>query len=391
MFKNNQYTLLILISILFGIFGGILGILVTEEYIIEKAFRIPFIGEINLSENTSGSNVIIREAKNVVVEQNTKVSESTKTVKGSILGVFKKNIANSSNAIVNKNLNLTEYYNLNNFIAQGFVITSDGWLVTNLSDDRLVPNKKTGVIATTTLAEIANDYVVVDNNKHIYEIKSVVKKNDFDYVFIEINAKDLPVRAFADVDNMKNGELIIGTSWLGGTFVSSVYDIFDVEENVKDSDVYLKSMKLNNAINNYPGLFLFDLNGNLVGLTDEKGKIQLNDKLIVFSKDFLPEMAKDNASLGVYYQNLFLLFDENSSLGNGALISKNKDGISVKKDSSASDAGLKEGDIILSINNQEINEENDLNKIISLYKSGDKVKLSYKRGEITEAIMIELD
>ncbi len=80
-----------------------------------------------------------------------------------------------------------------------------------------------------------------------------------------------------------------------------------------------------------------------------------------------------------------------TSTGNRALLGVNTDKASegakitgLTKDGGAEKAGLKEGDIIMKIDDREINEATTLYEIIGKYKPEDKVKVTYKRGKKTE-------
>lgn len=56
----------------------------------------------------------------------------------------------------------------------------------------------------------------------------------------------------------------------------------------------------------------------------------------------------------------------------------------------AEKAGLKAGDIIVKVDNNEVNSENQLVDIIAKYKAGDKVTLTYASGEVTKKMKVRL-
>ncbi len=74
----------------------------------------------------------------------------------------------------------------------------------------------------------------------------------------------------------------------------------------------------------------------------------------------------------------------------GALVYKNKQGIAVVKNSAAESAGLKEGDIIISIDGVKINQDNDLADMIQRHIAGDKIRISYARAGKTYDVEIVL-
>ncbi len=81
--------------------------------------------------------------------------------------------------------------------------------------------------------------------------------------------------------------------------------------------------------------------------------------------------------------------DKKLSVDYGAFVSSGSNGeAAVSPASPAKKAGIKEGDIILTVNEEKITPENSLGKIIQKYNPGDKVILKILRGK--EAITLEV-
>src|SRR3989339_127082 len=88
---KHKVIVVVVLSTIFGLFGGLVGAIATRFYLLEKAFNIPLFSEISLGGyGASGSNLIIRDAKKVIVEQNTKAIEVAESTGNSIVGIFKK-------------------------------------------------------------------------------------------------------------------------------------------------------------------------------------------------------------------------------------------------------------------------------------------------------------
>ncbi|OQB43576.1 MAG: Serine protease Do-like HtrA [Parcubacteria group bacterium ADurb.Bin159] len=74
----------------------------------------------------------------------------------------------------------------------------------------------------------------------------------------------------------------------------------------------------------------------------------------------------------------------------GAWLKSGENLPAIIKNSPAELAGLKEGDIISWINNQEINTYNDLANIISGFNPGDTINITYLRNGEEKIINVKL-
>jgi serine protease Do len=72
------------------------------------------------------------------------------------------------------------------------------------------------------------------------------------------------------------------------------------------------------------------------------------------------------------------------SVDEGALISE------VLEDSPAAAAGLESGDVIVKVEDKEIKSMEDVTGLLVDYKPGDKIKITYVRGDDTEETELEL-
>jgi serine protease Do len=109
------------------------------------------------------------------------------------------------------------------------------------------------------------------------------------------------------------------------------------------------------------------------------------DKAMKMYKDALELQMKPHGYLGVTLEPLGEQLAEYFGVKDGVLITE------VEKDSPAAKAGLKAGDVILSINGEETTSPSDVSSIIRKQKEGDKVDLlvSRKGKEMTIAAQVE--
>jgi putative serine protease PepD len=94
--------------------------------------------------------------------------------------------------------------------------------------------------------------------------------------------------------------------------------------------------------------------------------------------------------LGVNYRNLAEELTADGKSRKGAILAKNGNDPAIVKGGPAEIAGLKEGDIIISVNSAEIDRNNDLCAIIAGFASGDEVVVAYERNGESKQVKIKL-
>ena len=193
---NNGIVWVIILAVVFGLAGGIVGELTARAYIFENNFRIPFFGDLDLSQSgNSGSSIIIRDAKNVVVEQDVKVKETSTAVAQSIVGIFKKKATTTldekDRAIGAASGLVRDSYSADDLLATGFIITSDGWLITDLVVPGLAAiarDKSEGSKAAR--AKLLSQYIIISKNKKDSMMPFIAKILDLEK-FVIISCKFL--------------------------------------------------------------------------------------------------------------------------------------------------------------------------------------------------------
>jgi len=364
-FQNHLLVSVMIIALVFGSAGGIAGTLIARFYLIDSSYNFS-------SGKYTDQGIVISNPKNVIVQQDVKIDETVKAVAGSLVGIYKKQQpAKSGEAFV-----LENFYKLSEPSGQGFIISSDGWIITSLE-----------------LEKIYADYVVIAADKRIYTIDRAQSDNLTGFNFIQVAAKDLPVRKFAENQEMKRGSLAVSVDWLGASWVSSVKGFSGESGLVKSSDSPAKKLVLNEKLPaEFYGAMVFNLAGDALGLVDSNGGVEPMSHLKGVIKNLFQEKIAQRASLGVNYLDLSQLvaINEQNNLGQkGALIYQDQKGVAVFKNSPARESGLRQGDIIISVDNAEINQGNDLADIIQGYAPGDKIILTFLRaGEEKDAAIV---
>lgn len=388
--NNGNYFLTILLAVFFGLAAGVSGGLMTRSSLLNDIYSIPFYGKIDFSSAGVRDNLVIKNAKNVVIKQDEQVSETIKSVSGSLVGIFKKISAAEPEAAAADNLKKqktedfvpAKNYRLNNNEAEGLIITSDGWL--------LVPDFGKDM----TKEIVSKDYAAVTGDGTIYDIDDISKEKISGLVFVHLkDARDLPVRGFASRESLYGGQMAIAVDWNGRSFLTSVIGVEKSLENIKKSDPVAEKLLLADDLSKlFSSAFLFNLNGDFTALLKDDDTVIVVSDLSPLVRNFLDKKEKSRPSLGLNYVALSefaILQDMNAK--KGALIYPDAQGVAIVKGGAAEKAGLKEGDLIVSIDNMEINKDNELSRLLGKYSAGDEISLVYRRGEAEERIKIILD
>lgn len=386
---NNKFIIFILVAVIFGLGGGVVGQIVSRNYLMDDAFNIPMMGDINIRNSAvDGKNLVISNPSKVVVEQNEKIIETANGVKNGIVGIFKKM---STSTPSNENFSMANYYKIDDVLGQGFVITSDGWVMSSYLPKEITEDKKK---AASTTKELFDNYVIITKDKKIFNIENIVIDKDFAYSFWKVNAKDLPVRVFASNNDIVNGQMVMAVNWNESVWISTILSKSDKKNNaIISSDDYFKKMTLASNPNQiFFGSFLFDLSGNLVAFINNDGSVGFIGNYISCINCLLDKSLIKKSSLGVNYIDLSALIKsaDNKYPENGALITANEKGIAVKKSSPADIVKLRSGDIIVSINGINIDKNNKLNDMIGSHKPGETIDVVYLRDDKKENASIIL-
>lgn len=375
------------------IFGGLFGSFLTLNY----ASRLPW----------ANGNGAIAQINNQVTEQSA-VIDVVKKVSPSVVSInIKKDISQnyidpfqdffnfgwpfSSNIPKNQN-NQPNIQKVGG--GTGFIISSDGLILTNKH----------------VVADINAQYSVTLNDNKEYEAKVVGTDINNDIGVLKIEAKDLPVVELGNSDDLLIGQNVvaIGNALAEFSNTVTVGVVSGVGRSVVAGDGTGSSEQLEDVIQTdaaiNPGNSggpLLNLAGQVIGINTAVSRegqligfaIPINSaKQVIDSVRTNGEIIK--AYLGVRY---LMLNDEiaknnNLSINQGALIvrGENRSDLAVSPGSPADKAGLKENDIILKVNNEELNEKNNLAKIVGKYKPNDVLTLSVWSAGSTKEVKITL-
>lgn len=350
--KNK--IILIAFIVLVSVLGGTLGGLIYGTWLGEWRSAREAGGENSLSNGSS--QVIIRDAKNVTVQQDAQVVDVLVNTERVMIGIFRKS---------------SQSYDLNSPVASGLVITSDGWLVVDW------PNAE-------SVGQNLSVFVAISKDKKTYQLDKVVVDNFSSLVFVHLKgANSLPVANFAKALELKRGQAVVTLPWLGEARLS-IINQFIRPASPNFSDNPFKQIVVSDAPANV--LVAVDLSGKVAGW--KRGPSLVTVDYITLAIDYLLNNKPISpTSLGVYYTDLDYVFSGKQIFG--ALITKDKKGVAVVKGGLAEKVGLKEGDIITAVDEQELGRGINLADVVATYKQGQKATIKYLRGTDNKEVTVE--
>lgn len=266
----------------------------------------------------------------------------------------------------------------------GVIISQDGYIVTN---NHVVDGSK--------------EIEVVLNDKRSYRAEVVGADPNTDIALLKIEAKDLPVIIFGNSDDLKVGEwvLAVGNPFnLTSTVTAGIVSAKGRDINIINAEMKIESFIQTDAAVNpgNSGGALVNTRGELVGINtaiaSETGSYSGYSFAVPSSivQKIVADIRKfgtvQRAVLGVQIGNINEKLKDEKSLNTleGAYVG------GVVEKSAAENAGIKEGDVIVKVNESDVKSASQLQEQIGRYNPGDKVKITVFRGKEQKTFEVTL-
>jgi len=271
----------------------------------------------------------------------------------------------------------------------GVIISADGYIITN-----------------NHVVDGADKVNITLNDKRSYTAQVVGTDPTTDLALLKVNEKGLPFMTFGNSDEVKTGQWVLAvgnpfnlTSTVTAGIVSAKgRNINILENNPKAGKFAVESFIQTDAAVNpgNSGGALVNTKGEMVGINtaiaSETGSyagyaFAIPANLVrKIANDLLEFGEVQRAFLGVSIQDITSEFATEKGLDTyeGVYVS------AVAEDGAADDAGIKEGDIITSINGVKVSSPSELQEQVAKNRPGDKVSVAIKRDGKEKTINVAL-
>ena len=321
-------------------------------------------------------------------------SSSTTTVSPNS---FSAVVDKTANSVVEISLYTTQSSMMSSYSYQaetngsGVIISADGYIITN-----------------NHVVEGAEEINVILRNGDEYTAELVGTDSKTDIAIIKIDATDLSYAKIGNSDNALVGDFVMAIGnplgKLGGTVTYGYISALEREITIEGKNMNL--MQVDAAVNpGNSGGGLFNANGEVIGIVSAKSTgydveglgfaIPINDISDVINDLLTHGYATNRPFLGVkmsdaaqpstinpYGNSIFDFFYQQMQYG--ARIEE------VYENSPADEAGIKVGDIIVSVNGNVVSSSSDVSSEISNCEVGDTIEIGLIRDNRTKTVKVTL-
>ena len=264
----------------------------------------------------------------------------------------------------------------------GFIISSDGLILTNKH----------------VAADVDASYSVVTSSGKTYDATVIDRDPLNDLAVLKINATNLPAVKLGDSSQIKVGQTVVAIGYALGEYSNSVTKgiVSGLGRNVEAGDNSGSSEMLQDVIQTDAAINPGNSGGPLINLFGEvigiNTAVNRSGQLVGFSipidiaKPVISSVIKNGRIVRPYLGVRYVLLNKELAeknkitINEGALIvSGNANEAGVLTNSPASKAGLKEGDVIMSVDGKNVSEKQPLASIIAGYQVGQSIELKVWR------------
>ena len=374
-----QTVKITVLAVVFGFLSGVLGEIYINTY-LSTPFELPFIGQIQLAEPYAPNReLIIRRENNST--SNMSEDEIVSLAPGLVsIYELKDNSEENGPAAI---------YQVEEQLGHGIFLSNDGWIIT---DRAVIPTK--------------GDYVVINNEGQIGQLESILFDPASDFVLIKSDLASSHIATLAKSEDVSLGQnanlLALNASQIArhltlkGTKITSL-DSSLLSGTSQTSEHLANHWQIDsNFSDHYSGAAVFNDRGELLGLINIK-----NNNSLILPAYYLQTIIRnlghleiiERNTLGVHYlpvHSAETSFLQTENFGSYLITSTQREE-AVTTGSPADKVGLKEGDLIIKINDENMSEMRQLNQIIQELEPAAQVTLTIIRNKEEQKIEVTLE
>lgn len=251
----------------------------------------------------------------------------------------------------------------------GVVIHSDGYIVTN---SHVVDNSRDSQV------------MVIDNMGNISQSVVVGCDPETDIAVIKVDGIDLEPAEFAETENLKVGQEVVALGNPEGIYFRNSLTKGIISAINRKLDKEITYIQVDAAINpGNSGGPLCNMDGQIIGINTSKlAKENFEGIGLAIPSDTVREVANDiikygeareRLSLGIYGYRITEEDSEESGMPAGVLIAE------VIEESPAYNSELQAGDVVVSIDGENVDSVEDIKRILYDRNDGDVMEVGYMR------------
>lgn len=266
-------------------------------------------------------------------------------------------------------------------------------------------DKKGYILTNHHVIDGADKVEVILSNNEVVEVKLLGSDEYTDLAVLSIDkSKVIDVAELGESSEVKLGSTVFTVgSPMGSEYSGSITRgiISGKDRTIQNDNIVTKVIQTDSAINpGNSGGPLVNLAGQVIGITSMKlaqeeiegmgFAIPIDDvknyvKYLEEGKEISrPSMGVSLINVSDRYSLFRYGYDIDSNITSGVVIAK------IQSNSSADKAGLKEGDVITKLGNDEITNASKLRYYLYQHKIGDKIKVTYIRNGKESTLDMEL-
>lgn len=380
--KRNGFwkiLLMIFISLVFGTIGGVGGVIALSHNNGSIAKKLGF-------KNWDSLAIPLTETKKIKIEESSTITDSVGKISPAVVSIVSKSeVQNFFGDVIQQQGGGT-----------GFVITSDGLILTNKH----------------VVSDAGATYTVImsDGKNYDAKVQSLDPLNDL--AVIKVDARNLPVVELGDSDQLVVGQWVVAIGNALGQYQNTVTVgvVSAKERQIQASDATgsttesLQGMLQTDAAINAgnSGGPLVNLAGQVVGINTAvaSGAQGIGFAIpINAAKSAIDSIKKSGKIvrpyLGIRYLPITpdLAKTNNLKYEYGALVIRGNGlgQLAVVPGSPADKAGIVENDIVLEINDERIDEKSSLSTLIQKNNVGDTVTLKISHQGSEKSVKVKLE